>query len=79
MIYQKDLKDYNFQSIWDYQNYILESKINGQYSQVERLIKDMSLSQRFEFIENLASENSLSESDLTWFIAKIKDISTKRS
>ena len=46
MISKKELELYNFESIEDYFNYIVESEINGQRSQVKRLIKEMSKPQR---------------------------------
>jgi hypothetical protein len=51
MISKKDLKQYNFSKLEDYFNYILESEINGQFEQVEKLIIELSKPQRVEFLE----------------------------
>ena len=53
MIYKKDLKDYEFKTIEEYFDYILESKINGQPTQVKRLIADLSPDQKKQFINYL--------------------------
>ena len=58
MVHKKDLKDYNFDSIEVYFNYILESKINGQYSQVQKLINELSKNQKKQFINYLEFENT---------------------
>jgi len=46
MIGKKDLKKYEFKTIEDYFNYILDSKINGNYSQVKNLINKLSKDQK---------------------------------
>ena len=46
MISKKTLKEYEYKSIEDYFNYIIDSKINGNYSQVKSLIKDLSKDQK---------------------------------
>ena len=50
MISKKTLKEYEFKCIEDYFNYIIESKINGNYSQVKDLIKNLSKEQKRDFI-----------------------------
>ena len=55
MISKKDLKDYEFKQIENYFDYILDSKINGNYSQVKSLIKDLSKDQKillFNYLKN---------------------------
>lgn len=42
MVSKSLLKAYNFETIEDYFDYIVESKINGQHGQVDSLIKAMS-------------------------------------
>jgi len=51
MISQKTLKQYDFQSIEDYYNYIIDSKINGNRKQVKDLYRSLSSKQKTEFIE----------------------------
>ena len=46
MISKTTLKEYEFKTIEDYFNYIVDSKINGQYSQVKHLIKQLSKDQK---------------------------------
>jgi hypothetical protein len=53
MISKKDLKQYNFSKLEDYFNYILESEINGQFEQVEKLIIELSKPQRVDLFEYL--------------------------
>lgn len=45
------VKEYGFDSIGEYFNYIIESKINGQFSQVENLIKQLSKKETAHFIK----------------------------
>ena len=55
MISKKTLKEYEYKSIEDYFNYIIDSKINGNYSQVKSLIKDLSKDQKillFNYLKN---------------------------
>lgn len=61
MITLKDITDYNFDSIEEYFNYILESKINGNYSQVSNLIKKLSLNQKKTLLQYLVVEYMESE------------------
>ena len=49
MIGKKTLKDYDFKSIEDYYNYIVESQINGNHSQVKSLFKKLTNEQKNEF------------------------------
>ena len=46
MVSKTTLKAYNFETIEDYYEYIVQSKIVGQYKQVESLIKAMSKEQK---------------------------------
>lgn len=50
------LKVYNFKSIDEYYQYIIESKINGQNSQVIALFINMPRSNRKDFLQYLAEE-----------------------
>ncbi len=53
MVSQKDIKDLDFNTIEEYFDYIVESKINGNHSQVERLITALSKQQKKDFLRNL--------------------------
>lgn len=57
MITKKDLKDYDFNSMDDFYNYIIESKENGQFTQVKELINQLSTKQYFGFLEYLSLNN----------------------
>lgn len=46
MVSKKLIKSYDFETIENYFDYILESEINGQRSQVESLIKALSTQQK---------------------------------
>ena len=50
MISKKNLKEYEFNTMYDYYNYVIESKINGQFKQVRTLINNMSKTQHNHFI-----------------------------
>lgn len=50
MISKKDLEDYEFETMEDYYDYIVVSRINGNPTQVKDLVKDMSNSQYNGFI-----------------------------
>jgi hypothetical protein len=53
MISKKSLKSYNFNSMDQYFDYILESEVNGQFEQVEKLIIELSKPQRIDLFEYL--------------------------
>ena len=50
MISKKTLESYEFETIEDYFEYIIQSKINGSFKQVEELVAAMSRAQNKEFI-----------------------------
>jgi len=55
MISKKTLKDYEFNSIEDYFNYIIDSQINGNSQQVKDLFKKLDKNQKrlfFAYIQN---------------------------
>jgi hypothetical protein len=58
MIGKKTLKDYGYSHIEDYFNYIIESYINGNFSQVKDLFKKMNKEQREYFINWLSEEET---------------------
>lgn len=62
MVSNKTIKDYNFEVIEDYFNYIEKSIINGQRAQAENLIKKLSKEQKKQalnwFDENLSLYNT---------------------
>ena len=49
MVSKKDIKDYEFETIEDYFQYIIDSKSNGATKQVRELIKKLSKDQIIEF------------------------------
>lgn len=53
MVGKNTLLAYDFKSINQYFNYIIESKINGQYRQCAELIKKLSKNQKIEFLQEL--------------------------
>ena len=54
MVSKKLIKSYDFETIENYFDYILESEINGQRSQVESLVKALSSSQNRECLNYLS-------------------------
>ena len=46
MISKKTLKDYEFKAIENYFDYIIDTEINGNYSQLKELIKKLSQDQK---------------------------------
>jgi len=50
MISKKTLKEYGFNSIEDYFNYILDSQINGNSQQVKDLFKKLNTEQKRLFM-----------------------------
>lgn len=56
MVSQKLIKEYDFETIEDYYQYIVDSYINGQSAQVTKLIKMLSKRQKIEFLELLESD-----------------------
>lgn len=47
---KKKLKEYGFSNIFDYYFYILDSEVNGNFSQVRELILALSKQQKKDFI-----------------------------
>ena len=56
MIGKKTLKDYEFETIEDYFDYIVESQINGNHSQVKDLFKKLDSGQKKTFFNWLKME-----------------------
>jgi len=68
MISKKDLKMYEFYSIENYFDYIIESQINGNSSQVKDLFKKLSGDQKrlfFAYIQNY-DKSIKYDFDLRW-------------
>ena len=57
MISKKLLQAYNFTTINDYYNYIVESDINGQFIQVKCLIESLNRPQKIDFVKYLESNS----------------------
>lgn len=70
MISKKTLKEYEFKSIFDYFDYIVESKINGNYAQVKELIKSLSSKQWIGFCEYVLNHLSGVEYILSFIKAR---------
>jgi hypothetical protein len=51
MVSKKIIKSYDFDTIEDYFNYIVESKINGQKTQAKELYNSLSRRQKNAFIQ----------------------------
>lgn len=51
MVTKKIIKDYNFESIDDYFDYIITSKINGQHEQVRNLVHELSKAQKRDCLD----------------------------
>jgi hypothetical protein len=62
MIYKKDLKAYGVECIEQYYEIIIQSKINGQYKQLEQQIKSLSKDQKKDFLDYITNYE-LEESD----------------
>ena len=56
MVTLKTIKDYEFENIEDYYDYVLGSYINGNYGQCRELIKKLSKEQKkdcYEYLQDL--------------------------
>jgi len=49
MISKQYIKDLEFNNIEEFFNYVVESKINGNYTQTKEFIKKMNTEQRHDF------------------------------
>ncbi len=58
MIGKKTLRDYGYETIDEYFGYIVESRVNGQFSQAKDLIKRLSSEQYVSFV-NYLNENDI--------------------
>lgn len=66
MVSQNKIKGLDFETIEDYYNYVIESKINGQHKQCNDLIIEMSKQQKIDFIRHA---NQFTETeDILWCI-----------
>ena len=62
MITKKDLKNYEYKTIEDYFNYIVESFINGNYSQLKKMLsKELSNNQKVLFCNWIYNNDSIEE------------------
>ena len=59
MISKKDLRDYEFETIEDYYDYVVVSRINGNFSQTKDLVKDMSNKQYNAFIKYVINSSEV--------------------
>lgn len=56
MVSKSTLRAYEFETIEDYFQYIVLSQVNGQFSQVDSLIKAMSKEQKKDCLEAIDSD-----------------------
>lgn len=71
MIGKSTLKRYEFKAVEDYFNYIIESKINGNYLEVRKMIKKLSKEQKkqfFDYVENQDGLYNLDDTDRKFLI-----------
>jgi len=62
MISKKDLKNYEFKTIEDYFSYIIDSFINGNYSQLKKMLsKELSNNQKVLFCNWLYNNPMIEE------------------
>lgn len=64
MISKADIKAYDFNTIEEYFNYIVESEINGQRAQVHALINDLSTQQKKDCLKYLKYNASGSDAEI---------------
>ena len=57
MISKNTLKEYNYTSIYDYFNYLLDTYKNGNYRMAKNQFKALSKEQREDFINFLTDSN----------------------
>jgi hypothetical protein len=72
MISKKYIKDLDFKTIEDIFNYIVESEINGNYSQVKELINKLNKKQFKKFCIDFENTEYYNTKPLSWFIEKRK-------
>ena len=70
MIGKKTLKDYGYKEITDFYNYIVDSYINGNFTQVKALFKKLNKEQREEFINFLEEINFNERFNLMGYLLK---------
>ena len=75
MITKTDLKNYNFPNIEFYFDYVMESLVNSQISQVRGLVEAMSQRQRNHFYWYLDNVCSFHQS----YINKVREISFNKN
>ena len=51
MVSKKDIQSLDFKTIEEYFEYIVDSKINGNYNQANELFNDLSKTQKKDFID----------------------------
>jgi hypothetical protein len=69
MISKTYIKELGFNTLEDFFNYILDSEINGNYSQVTELMNKLSQQQFKEFI-NWFNVQEYTTKNLSWFIMR---------
>lgn len=54
MVSKQTIKDYEFNTIYDYYDYVVESVLNGQRQQAKELVNGLSKAQKKEGIKHFA-------------------------
>jgi len=68
MISKKDLKNYEFRTIEGYFNYIIDSKINGNFSQVKDLFNKLNKEQKSLCLKYLNYDDEIRQETLKYLI-----------
>jgi len=73
MITKKYIKELEFNTIKDIFNYIVDSEINGNYSQVKEFMLKLSNTQFINFCKWFNYDMPQNTKPLNWFIEKRKE------
>ena len=71
MVTKKDIKGLQFNDIYDYFDYIIDSKVNGLHSQFVELLEKMSRPQKiafYEYIDNNHFDTEIREKIIKYLI-----------
>ena len=63
MITKKLIRCFEFENIYQFYDYVVESKVNGNNSQCKDLVKQMNKYQFIEFMDYLAQEDTSNKSN----------------
>jgi hypothetical protein len=74
MVTRNTLKAYEFESMEDYYNYIVNSYNNGQHMQVENLINGLAKQQKKDFFMDLEFNDTISDVILRGIRVKLVEL-----